>query len=253
MKLIINADDFGYSRGHNYGILDSFTEGILTSATLMNTMPGANHAYQLAKSYPDLDVGIHFVATHGKALSDPETVPTLVDSAGNFHSNDYFYANTISQEELESEWRLQLAKQLINGVIPSHADSHHHIHMSPQFFPVYAKIVNEHQLAIRFYEEMVDSREVANYRQLVKGLACPDGFSPNFYQEEVSEAFFDQFLTTEDLTIEVMTHPAYLDEAIYHGSSYNLTRMREVEVLTSPKLINKLKEHGVSVISFKDL
>lgn len=43
-KLIINADDFGYSRGVNYGIIDAYKLGILTSATFMTNMPGARHS-----------------------------------------------------------------------------------------------------------------------------------------------------------------------------------------------------------------
>ncbi|HKS41295.1 MAG TPA: ChbG/HpnK family deacetylase, partial [Blastocatellia bacterium] len=34
-KLIVNADDFGFTRGVNLGIIRAFEEGILTSATIM--------------------------------------------------------------------------------------------------------------------------------------------------------------------------------------------------------------------------
>ena len=42
MKMIINADDFGYSGGINYGIFEAYKNGVLTSATLMTGMPGAD-------------------------------------------------------------------------------------------------------------------------------------------------------------------------------------------------------------------
>ncbi|GAA0346175.1 hypothetical protein GCM10008931_41800 [Oceanobacillus oncorhynchi subsp. oncorhynchi] len=39
-KLIINADDFGYSKGVNFGIIESYKNGIVTSTTMMTNMPG---------------------------------------------------------------------------------------------------------------------------------------------------------------------------------------------------------------------
>ncbi|MFV0396086.1 MAG: ChbG/HpnK family deacetylase, partial [Coprobacillaceae bacterium] len=59
MRLIINADDFGYSTGQNLGIIEGYKHGCITSTTLLTTMPGTNQAIHLAKENPDLDVGIH--------------------------------------------------------------------------------------------------------------------------------------------------------------------------------------------------
>ena len=49
MKLIVNADDFGRTRGINYGIVECMKNGILTSTTIMMNMPYAEHAVKLAK------------------------------------------------------------------------------------------------------------------------------------------------------------------------------------------------------------
>lgn len=69
-RFIINADDFGYSRGVNYGIIDAHTDGIVYSATMMVNMPGAQHAVSLAKEHPELQIGIHLTLTCGRAVSD---------------------------------------------------------------------------------------------------------------------------------------------------------------------------------------
>ena len=44
MKVIMNADDFGFSKGVNLAILEGFQHGILTSTSLMVNMPGFEHA-----------------------------------------------------------------------------------------------------------------------------------------------------------------------------------------------------------------
>ena len=59
--LIINGDDFGLSPGINDGIVEAHTRGVLTSTSLMVTAPAAPQAAELAKSHPQLSVGLHFV------------------------------------------------------------------------------------------------------------------------------------------------------------------------------------------------
>ena len=51
MKLIVNADDFGLSKGVNLGIIEAHKNGIVTSTTLMVTMNEVEHALNLAKKY----------------------------------------------------------------------------------------------------------------------------------------------------------------------------------------------------------
>ena len=53
-KLIVNADDFGYSEAVNYGIISAHRNGIVTSTTMMANMPGFDHAVNLLKENKDL-------------------------------------------------------------------------------------------------------------------------------------------------------------------------------------------------------
>lgn len=59
-KLIINADDFGYSFGVNKGIIEAHQNGIVTSTSVMVNTMAAQEASNLAR-YPQLSVGLHFV------------------------------------------------------------------------------------------------------------------------------------------------------------------------------------------------
>ena len=69
-QLIINADDFGFSPGITDGILHAHKTGILTSTTLMSTMPDRDRAIELAKTTPTLGVGIHLCLTQGEAADE---------------------------------------------------------------------------------------------------------------------------------------------------------------------------------------
>lgn len=59
-KLIVNADDFGYSFGVNKGIVEAHSIGIVTSTSVMVQSIAAKEAADLAR-YPNLSVGLHFV------------------------------------------------------------------------------------------------------------------------------------------------------------------------------------------------
>src|SRR5438552_3240117 len=58
-RLIVNADDFGQSRGVNRGILAAHQRGIVTSASLMVRWPAAAEAAALGRAHPRLSVGLH--------------------------------------------------------------------------------------------------------------------------------------------------------------------------------------------------
>jgi hypothetical protein len=60
-RLVVNADDFGFTRGVNQGIVEAHRSGILTAATLMATGAAFDHAVELARQNPSLDVGCHLV------------------------------------------------------------------------------------------------------------------------------------------------------------------------------------------------
>ena len=86
-RLIVNADDFGSSEAVNAAVVRAYTEGVLTSCSLMVTGEAFEHAVCLAHAHPGLAVGLHLVTVMGRAVLSPAEIPTLVDAAGYFSSN----------------------------------------------------------------------------------------------------------------------------------------------------------------------
>ena len=56
-RLIVNADDFGFTRDVNEGIIEAHRHGILTATTLMANGDAFDDAVALARQTPSLDVG----------------------------------------------------------------------------------------------------------------------------------------------------------------------------------------------------
>src|ERR687896_2728566 len=81
-QLVVNADDFGISRGVNRGIVEAHRSGLVTSASLMANLPAAEDALTRAATCPDLGLGLHLTLSAGRPLSPPEQLPSLVDGTG---------------------------------------------------------------------------------------------------------------------------------------------------------------------------
>ncbi|MEH7084407.1 chitin disaccharide deacetylase [Neobacillus drentensis] len=232
MKLIVNADDFGYSRGINYGIIDAHKYGIVNSTTIMMNMPGVTHAVELAKANPKLQVGIHLVLTCGKPLLTD--VPSLVNKRGSFKRlSEFKEQREISHDELAREWSAQIDKFLETGLTPTHFDSHHHVHTIPELLPVVQMLAKKYDLSARRFS-----------MDAVEGVAAfSDVFLHDFYGEGATYDYFEKLVTRvhDGQTIEVMCHPGYLDHEILSGSSYAEDRVRETDILTSIKLPRGIK------------
>src|SRR5262245_52162998 len=84
-RLIINADDFGFSASSNRGIIAGHKQGVVTSTTLMVGMPAAAEAASLARQHPKLGVGLHFNLTCGRPCRPAKDIPSLVDANGQFY------------------------------------------------------------------------------------------------------------------------------------------------------------------------
>lgn len=227
IKLIVNADDFGYSRGVNYGIIDAHKYGIVNSTTMMMNMPGVKHAVELAKVHPTLQLGIHLVLTCGKPLLSD--VPSIIDEQGKFKRiNDFIKDNNLSLLDLEREWTAQIDRFLDFGLTATHFDSHHHVHSIPEFLPVIQRLSRKYNLPVRRISE-----------QHVVGVpSFTDRFFHDFYGDGVTDDYFVELSKrdVENQTIEVMCHPGYLDFEVLNGSSYAADRVKETNILTSVTL-----------------
>lgn len=247
MKIINNADDFGYSNAVNYGIIDSHKYGGLTSTTIMANMPGFEHAINLAKENPNLGIGVHMTLTCGKPLLN--THKTLIDENGNFKSLSFYkdITTSIDDEEVYKEWKAQIEYVYTAGIQPTHLDSHHHIHTFKNNLKIAIKLAKEYNLPLRYsYSGKEDIRS--------NGIKCPDILidpwmncnhsSQDLNPEKLVEIIIQNFeMVKNNTVVEFMWHPAYMDYSIMVNSNFNLPRILEVASLKNKKLNDYFKKH----------
>ncbi len=139
VRLIVNGDDFGFTRDVNEGIVAACRNGILTATTLMANGEAFEHAVMLAHRTPSLDVGCHLVLVQGKSVLDPSrdlpaTVPALMSALLRRKLQVY--------EELVA----QVRKIAQAGIRPTHLDTHKHTHLLPPVLDAVARIAHEYRI-----------------------------------------------------------------------------------------------------------
>jgi hypothetical protein len=248
--LIVNADDFGLSKGQNYGIIEACRRGVVTSTTALINGEAINHAAQLSREVPDLGVGMHFVLTLGMPLS---SMPGLTRDG---QLGKWIWAqaeqDALPLDEITRELDCQYNRFVdVFGRKPTHIDSHHHVHMIPAIFPIVAEFAKRKGVAMR-----VDREVQALHGLSFFSVPTTDGFSSAFYGEEISEALFlkvlDDSAARGESSLEVMAHPAFVDNTV-RKSAYCWPRLAELDVLTSASLKYAIAERGYRLGTFEDL
>lgn len=146
-KIIINADDFGYSKETNEAIKLGYETGIITSTSLIANLDGFENAVrEVLPQIPQINVGFHFNIIEGKSLTNQ---PMLCDKNG-FFNNNYFQLMLKSQNkeflnQVEIEFKAQIEKILQHCKI-SHIDSHVHTGSIPNIHKLITKLTKEYNI-----------------------------------------------------------------------------------------------------------
>jgi predicted glycoside hydrolase/deacetylase ChbG (UPF0249 family) len=277
-KLIVNADDFGRTRGVSDGILRAQRDGLVTSTTAMMNLPGiAGDLQAAAREAPQLGLGVHLNFTAGRPLLPVEWVGSLVDERGHFLSQAAVLADPtrINPDELRSELKSQVKTfQNVLERAPDHLDAHHFVHVHPHLFAVYLDLADELQLPIRipFPRDEAAFKRMRPSPSLISGLAqakleawlredwqllseyslrTPDHFVASFHAEQITRDHLLSIL--DDLpegVTELMTHPGLADDQLRAESSYSLQRETELEVLTDPQIRARVQQLGLEPVTF---
>lgn len=222
MKVLFNADDFGLTKGVTDGIMQAHLNGVIGSTTLMMNGWAVDYAVEKATEFPSLQVGIHLVLTWGRPIRDD--VPTLVNKDGFFkYKNTFMEMETPDITAVEKEWRAQIEAFLKTGLPLHHIDSHHHIHGWMPLKNVVIKLAEEFGVRVRY----VDSLKAYSDILLTEKLWL------DFYGNGVNSRVFDELRRLDVQSVEVMTHPAIVDDDLRNVSTYLEKRAEELKILCS--------------------
>jgi len=284
-RLIVNADDFGLTRGVNRAIFEAHARGIVTSTTLMANSVAFEEAVQLAKSDDGWSVGCHVVLLDGQPLCESPRVASLVQRKKSHVFRDGVagfavraLTGRIDSEQVEAETTAQIRKLQSNGVKVSHLDSHKHTHMFPAalegilrsartcsitairnpFEVVAANFARAQRRLWKRYAQVKTLRGLAGgFRRAVTkaGLRTPDGTLGIVATGHLTGDLFQHIADNmPDGTWEFVCHPGYVDSDLDRiRTRLRTQRAEELKVLTSPEAKTALERSGIELISYNQL
>jgi len=283
-RLIVNADDFGLSRGITDAVVLAHRYGYLTSASLMVNMPASEYAVERLTKLPRLSVGVHLNLCAGRPILPASNVQTLVGADGNFHPPTVMirklWLRQVSPSEIEMEFRAQICWAKDRGVTPTHADSHHHMHIYPAAIGPFTRAVlaegiyctrAPRSIAVPPIQELGGPhagslfRRVAvqAYRTLLQHVWLRDFEMPDsrvcFRSRDradfvaLGEGWKLAFANLPPGTFELVCHPGLFERGFSESDRIHEQREEELHWLTDREWRDALDRSGVRLITYRDL
>jgi predicted glycoside hydrolase/deacetylase ChbG (UPF0249 family) len=229
-RLIVNADDFGLTEGVSRGILRARREGLVTSATVLATLP-PQPELDAAALASGLGLGLHFNLTLGRPVSPAAAVASLVDAEGRFRRDLRALEERARPDEVRRECEAQIeAFTRRFGRGPTHLDSHHHAHRVPGVMDAVVDVVRAARFPLRSQD--AGFRDGLRRRE----IATTDAFVGDAADEPywTTGRLLDQLATLPLGVTELMCHPGFFDENLAY-SRYGRQREVELAALCDPE------------------
>ncbi|MBI5797743.1 ChbG/HpnK family deacetylase [Candidatus Woesearchaeota archaeon] len=249
-RLIINADDFGFSREVNEGIIEAHQFGTVTSTSIMSNERFFEHAVDL---YPKtLGIGIHLNLTWGNTLTNGKA----------FDKKNKYRAvlGTINKNFVRKELEKQIERVFEVGITPDHLDSHQHLHAFQPITNIVIDLAKEfHIPKIRWQKEKTTlpfpiqpfiNQQIINWNMKKCPLTTTDNFFGTLYTGRPAMKHFLSYLNFKG-SAEICSHPG--KKSYVEKDKLYKTREREFKILTSENFKNKIQEKNIQLISFREL
>jgi predicted glycoside hydrolase/deacetylase ChbG (UPF0249 family) len=255
-RLVVNADDFGFTRDVNAGIVEAYERGILTATTLMAEGEAFADAVRLAGEHPGLDIGVHLTLVGMPGLPASLAGCTTAVYGGRLDVYEIFAA--------------QVRKVLAAGIRPTHLDTHKHTHLLPPVLQAVCTVAEEFGIGwVRspgdfpfpygrkgLVSRVMRWRQRAMRRTIAEaGLRTTDAFTGFAWTGKFTEKDLTRLLPAlpEGVT-EFMCHPGRLGGEL-EGANTRLKASREQELraLTHPATRAAVEAAGIQLAGFREL
>lgn len=165
-RIVLCADDYGQAQNISQGILDLVKLRRLSAVSCMvNSEHWPSHAAWLKEYRDQIDIGLHFNLTEGRALSNAYRQAHGIQFKPLMQVLAKANLRQFSKAALEAECHAQLGRFMDTfGFAPKHIDGHQHVHQFPLvrdvMMNVYLYHLREHQSYIRLVKEKISWQDI---------------------------------------------------------------------------------------------
>lgn len=269
MKLLVQGDDYGFTKAVTYGIREGIQNGILRNTGLFTNMPSAKLAVSLMKEMPEACFGIDFNIVSGPSVCDQKDIPHLVDENGEFirsgaRLKDPKFATEEGRRELSPydetyrEIRAQYDKFVeMTGKKPGYLHAHSLMHEN---YMDAIRAVSE-ETGIPFSMDLqkkygfISMLDIRSAKGIVDKASQKKVFDPSdqLNKNPLKDVLdnFDELLKHDYVCIG--GHPGFVDADLLDLTTLSLERVRDLQMVTSPVLRKLVEDNKVELITYYDL
>ncbi|WP_294561426.1 ChbG/HpnK family deacetylase [uncultured Traorella sp.] len=264
MKLLVQGDDYGFTKGVTYGIIEAIDHGIITATGMFTNMPIAPWAATFVKERPDFCFGIDFNIVSGPPVSDPAEVPHLVDGNGEFirskerlkdprFQSEKGRREMFPYDEVYKELKAQYDRFVeLCGRKPSylHAHSLGHEHYNEAIQAISQETGIPYSMDLwekyHFGSVLTMPKEVSKVKKEFNAI------------DQLNKQPLKNVLDNSDYLLScdyafVGGHPGYVDAELLSLTTLSLERCRDLEMLLSEDFKKWIEDNHIELISYKDL
>jgi predicted glycoside hydrolase/deacetylase ChbG (UPF0249 family) len=255
------------ARSVNAASIKALEAGAINSASIMVPCPWFAEIAAYAKSHPEADLGLHLTLTSewkyyrwGPVLSK-DRVATLLDRNHDLHPTEVEAAARCDLREVEQEIRAQVARAKEFGIQPTHLDSHMGtLYQNRALFELLLRVGRDNKLPVMI------SREWFDRAQYLPSIIGPDdlvidriiSIEPNVKPEKWEDFYAGAIKSLQPGVTEIILHLAYDDEemraaTIDHPDWGAGWRQRDLDVFTSEKFRQLLRENKINLITWREI
>ncbi len=247
-KLLVRADDLGYSEAVNYGIAKSVKCGIVKSVGIMTNMVAVQHGWDLVKDC-NISFGQHTNICVGKPITDPKLIPSITNENGEFKTSKE-YRNAEKDFVVFDEVMLEIEAQLkrfieLTGQKPAYFEGH--AVSSANFFKALETVAEKHGLkysGITFGDKLMRVGGSNVYMHM-------ESMKPDYDPKAEIRKLIDNL--HEDAVDVMILHPGYLDDYILKNSSLTTPRVLEVEMACDPEVKKWIENENINLTEYKEI
>ena len=247
-KILVRADDLGYSEAFNYGLARAVKSGIVRSVGVMPNMEWAEHGVRLLDG-TDVTFTVHANICQGRPITDPSLIPSLVDENGFFKDKSLYREakeDFVVLDEVVMEVEAQYNRLVeLTGKKPFMVEAH--AVPRANFNKAIAMLNQKYGLILMGFDP---SRGPKIGNHVMKFSMDSGNADYNPFESFKKAAMLPQ---AEDECTMMVLHPGYVDEYVLTTSYITTQRALEVAFAINPDVPKWCEENGVKLMTYADL
>ena len=247
-KILVRADDLGYSEAFNYGLARAVKSGIVRSVGVMPNMEWAEHGVNLIRD-TDVIFTVHANICQGRPITDPALVPSLVDENGIFKDKSLYREareDFVVLEEAVMEVEAQYLRLVeMTGRKPFMVEAH--AVPSDNFHRAIGLINQKYGLTGMGFAPGRGPKIGSHVMKFSMDSGNPD-YDP--FESFRKAAMLPE---AEDECAMMVLHPGYVDEYVLTTSYITTQRALEVAFAINPEVPKWCEENDVKLMTYADL